>query len=290
MTTGQITDDLAAVQAALSELDLCEHAVELDTLGYTIVPPDRAAPAGFIDEVRERLLEVAARRDGVRADTAQGATHENLRLPNYYYLLFEDPVFEQLLLMPSALALVTKLLGWSCVLSTSTALIKGPSAKPADKLDIGLHCDTEMHPPPFPMFAQYANATWLLSDYSQEAGGLCFVPGSHLLCRQPERNEALDRLVPVEAPMGSLVLWHGNTWHGAYRRQTTGLRMAVAFLFARRYLLTREPYREDVTKEMLDRNPPRFATLMGQEVLAGWRAEGPDYSRLSTTAVPTVYT
>ena len=141
-----------------------------------------------------------------------------------------------------------------------------------------------MHPPPFPLYAQYANATWLLSDYSEEGGSLCFVPGSHLLCRQPGPGEGLDRIVAVEAPMGSLVLWHGNTWHGAYRRQAKGLRMAIAFLYARRFLLTREPYREDVTKEQLDRNPPRFATLMGQEILAGWRAEGPDYSRLDTTS------
>jgi ectoine hydroxylase-related dioxygenase (phytanoyl-CoA dioxygenase family) len=233
---------------------------------------------------------VIVRRDGVVADTAEGATHENLKLPNYYFLLFEDPLFEELLMQPAALALVTKLLGWSCVLSTSTALIKGPSSKPADRLDIALHCDTEMHPPPFPPFAQYANATWLLSDYSKEGGSLCFVPGSHLLCRQPAPGEALDRIVPIDAPMGSLVLWHGNTWHGAYRRQTKGLRMAVAFLFARRFLLTREPYREDVTQEMLDRNAPRFATLMGQEILAGWRSEGPDYTRLDTRAVPTLFT
>ena len=90
-----------------------------------------------------------------------------------------------------------------------------------------------MHPPPFPLFAQYANVTWLLSDYSKEGGALCFVPGSHLLCRQPGPQEGYDQLVPVEAPMGSFVIWHGNTWHGAYRRQTAGLRMAVAFLFAR---------------------------------------------------------
>jgi ectoine hydroxylase-related dioxygenase (phytanoyl-CoA dioxygenase family) len=286
----QTTEDLLAVRSALTELDLCEYAVELDLLGYTVVPPDKAAPPGFIQAVRDRLFELVTVRDGVEADVANGSTHENLRLPNYYYLLFEDAIFEELLMMPTALALVTKLLGWSCILSTSTALIKGPSSRGTDALDIGLHCDTEMHPPPFPLYAQYANATWLLSDYSEEGGSLCFVPGSHLLCRQPNRDEGHDRLVPVEAPMGSLVVWHGNTWHGAYQRRTKGLRVAAAFLFARRFLLAREPYREDVTEQMLDRNPPRFATLMGQHVMAGWRSEGPDYSRLDTRAVPTVFT
>ena len=213
-TSGKLAHDGEAVRRLLSDLDLSEHAVELDILGYTIVPPDKAAPAGLIERVRTQLLDLVERRDGIRADTASGETHRNRRFPNYYYLLFEDEVFEELLMMPAALALVTRLLGWSCVLSTSTALIKGPTSRGIG-LDIDLHCDTEMHPPPFPLFAQYANVTWLLSDYSKEGGSLCFVPGSHLLCRQPEPQEGYDQLVPVEAPMGSSSC--GTATHGTGR-------------------------------------------------------------------------
>ncbi len=151
---GQLARDGAAVQQLLTDLSLCEHAVELDTRGYTILSPEQAAPPGFVDRVRERLLEVMERRDGVVADTASGETHRNRRFPNYYYLLFADEIFEEMLMMPSPLALVTRLLGWSCVLSTTTALIKGPTSRPDDDLDIGLHCDTEMHPPPFPPYAR----------------------------------------------------------------------------------------------------------------------------------------
>jgi hypothetical protein len=286
----ELARDGAAVTRMLGDLGLFDHAVELQNLGYTILSPEDAAPAGFVERVRASLLELMERRDGVVADTESGESHRGRRFPNYFYLLFEDEIFEELLLMAKPLALVTQLLGWSCVLSTSTGLVKGPTSREDTGLDIGLHCDTEMHPPPFPMFAQYANVTWLLTDYTKEGGALCFVPGSHLLCRQPAAGEGLDQVVPVEAPMGSAVIWHGNTWHGAFRRRVSGLRMAVAFLFARRYLLAREPYREDVSKEALARNPERFATLMGQRVMAGWRAEGPDYSRLDTTAVPTVFT
>jgi hypothetical protein len=288
-TAGHVTGDAVAVQQALSELGLSTHAAELDALGFTIVPPETAAPAGFVERVRERLLDMAARRDGERPDTTNGATHENKRLPSYHYILFEDEIFEELLMMPTALALVTRLLGWSCVLNTSTALVKGTTARSGDGLDIPLHSDNEMHPPPFPAVSQYANATWLLSDYTASGGALCFVPGSHVLCRQPWSGEALDQIVPVEAPLGSLVVWHSNTWHGALRRREKGLRIGLSFLFGRKYLLAREPYREDVTKEMLDRHPARFATLMGKDIVAGWRSEGPDYSRVSTASTPTPY-
>ena len=284
------TEDALAVQRALSDLDLGAEAAQLDALGLTVVSPDKAAPPGFAEQVRDALLGVVARRDGgAAADTADGSSHHNSYLPNYHYLLFEAPIFEALLLQPTTLALVTRLLGWSCVLSSSTAILKGPARRPEGGLHLPLHSDNEGHPPPFPLFAQYANATWLLSDYTREGGCLCYVPGSHLSCRQPAPDEGLDEMVPVEAPMGSLVVWHGNTWHGAFRRRTKGLRMGISFLFARKYLLTREPYREDVTAEALARNPPRFATLMGQQILAGWRGEGPDYARVNHGSVPNLY-
>jgi hypothetical protein len=288
-TEAQAVDELEAIRGEIARLGLESHALELDTLGYTIIPPDKAAPAGFVDRARDALLAVMARRDGSVADLADGSTHANQYFPNYFYLLFEDPIFEELLMLPAPLALVTKLLGCSCVLSASTGLVKGPSTRDASGLDIPLHSDSEMHPPPFPMFAQYCNVTWLLTDYTREGGSLCVVPGSHLLCRQPQPHEGLDRVVAVEAPAGSFVIWHGNTWHGAFRKQTPGLRVAIALLFARRYLVTREPYRDDVSRDALDRNDARFAKLMGQHIVAGWRAEGPDYTKVDTHGVPTIY-
>ncbi len=48
----------------------------------------------------------------------------------------------------------------------------------------------------------------------------------------------------------------------------------------RQYMLPQEPYRDTVTPEILARNPPRFAKLMGRHVAYGWKEEGPDYGRL----------
>jgi hypothetical protein len=40
-----------------------------------------------------------------------------------------------------------------------------------------------------------------------------------------------------------------------------------------------ENYRYSVTKEMLDRNPPRFASLVGHKLWVGWGEEGPDFTK-----------
>ena len=66
-------------------------------------------------------------RTGVRPDLASGETHRNVFFPTLYYFLFEDPLFQEWLLHPVLLALVTYLLGESCVLTTTAVFMKGPA-------------------------------------------------------------------------------------------------------------------------------------------------------------------
>ena len=55
---------------------------------------------------------------------------------------------------------------------------------------------------------------------------LAYIPGSHKLVSDPNADAASQAL-PVEAPKGSFVIWHGATWHGAFPRFVPGLRLAV---------------------------------------------------------------
>ena len=111
------------------------------------------------------------------------------------------------------------------------------------------------------------------------------VPGSHKYCRLPADGEGEDVAVPVEAPEGSLILWHGNTWHGAYPKRTDGLRLNLTTYVCNRRLKPQEDFLANVTQEMLDRNPVEFAHLVGADDWMGWTdSQGPrhKYSRLNT--------
>ena len=198
---------------------------------------------------------------------------------NFSYLLFEDEAFQEAILNPVVGTLVTHLLGENAILSNCLAFIKGPGND-----DLALHCDNVYVSAPFPMHAQVCNATWLLTDYSKEDGALCFVPGSHQYGRHPEPGEGLADRVAIEAPAGSLAFWHGNTWHGAFARTKPGVRMNLINAFMRMHMRPQEPYRENVTREQLERWPPRFATLLGKHVGYGWKEEGPDYTKLGEAA------
>src|SRR5207245_2784560 len=120
--------------------------------------------------------------------------------------------------------------------------------------------------------------TWLLSDYTRENGALAFVPGSHRRCRNPQSGEAAEMAVPVEAPKGSLVVWHGNTWHGSFPRTTPGLRTGIAFEFIRSYMDRHHVVDDELTDELLDGRPRRLASLLGQD-LVHWGEDGPDYAK-----------
>jgi len=262
----------------IKDLGLQAHIAELDVLGYTVVAPDTIASGGLGLRIRNAVLDVAERRTGMRPELNYDPKFDDPDVPfgdHFAYLLFEDPVFVEALLHPVVLTLVTHLLGENAVLSNCLAFIKGPG-----NADLDLHCDNVYVPAPFPAHALACNATWLLTDYSRDDGALCFVPGSHQYGRHPNAGEAIEERVAVDAPAGSLVFWHGNTWHGAYARRNPGVRMNLINAFMRMYMQPQESYREHVTQAQLAAHPPRFATLLGQDVAYGWREDGPDYERL----------
>jgi len=278
--------------ADIQRLGLERHIVELEVNGLTVVPPEKTGfTPDFVARLRAAALAIVEKRDGRAPDVEGGTTHANQFLPNYFYVLFEDRIFEELLMSEVGLALITYLLGESAIVSSDTLLVKGPTDPfPTERLQLGLHNDNTSNPGPFQHHAELANLTWLLSDYTMNNGALGYVPGSHLLRRHPLPNEGAEAdAVPVEAPMGSLVCWHGNTWHCAFPRKNKGLRIGYPTLFSRPFIVPLQPYDQDVTDEMLARNPPRFRTLMGRHRICGFRSEGPDYTRLSSNPCTTIF-
>ena len=285
-----VADDLDAVLKDIEALRLTNHVAELDSFGLTVVPPEQAGPPGLADRLHEAVLRLAERRSGSKPDVAIGTSHAKLPATAgqageawMWRILFEDPVFEEALMNPVGLTLMTYLLGYSAKLSNSSAMIKGP-VPPAGSDDppkpLGLHSDNRGLPAPFPTFAQVAAVTWALTDYTLENGAVGYLPGSHKLCRQPTPNECLDAVVPVEAEAGSLLVWHGNTWHAPFPRRAPGLRMSMLFYFCREYLTAQEHYGSTVPAEALARNPARFRTLMGLADPYGWDEGGPDMALL----------
>lgn len=269
------------VWSQIRALGLEEHIAELETLGLTVVPPEKAAPLGFVRRLKDATVRYIEARDGRPIDFETGATHKNRILGAYHYLILHDPAFQEMLYQPVAVALVDYLLGESAIVHANSALCKGPhdEMKPGSELALPLHSDNVLMPGPFHPFAELANLTWALSDYTKENGSLAWVPGSHLLCRHPQPRESDGPAIAVNAPEGSIICWHGNTWHGSFRRTAPGVRLSVGCIFSRPYIWPRHPLREDVTPEILAAHPPRFSRFCGQHVMTNWREDGPTMTK-----------
>lgn len=276
-----ISEDAVSVWRNIERLGLTRYIAELEVLGYTIIPPEKISSPEFIDRAIEKIFDVVERRAGVRPDIQSGRQPTSVQIQKdgseyirnssiNSYLLFEDPVFQKIALNEAVLAIVDCILGKSANITASLSLIKGPGGQ-----DLPLHVDNVITPAPFGRHEQFCNATWCLTDYSRENGALCFVPGSHKYSRPPNPGEGVEDRVPIHAPAGSVVIWPGSTWHGAFAKETPGLRVTMITQYIRPHIRPLEPYRENVTAELLASNPPRFGTLVGQDLNHGWKEEGP---------------
>lgn len=277
-----LTAHVADVDALIREQELEQHVYELDVLGYTVVR-DALAP-GAVSRLTDALLKSAS--EGGPVDTVRGTSHQQRTQEVVLLLARGGRPLEELVLHPVTLPLITYLLGASCTVSSVTGYVKGPGGAP-----LGVHSDTAFVPDPLPPYAQLANVNYCLTEYTEAAGCLTVVPGSHRYCHRPRDGQGTAEAVPVEAPAGSAIVFHGNTWHGARPRTQLGTRLTISTLFCRMYMRPQERYDEILPGEVLERNPPRLRTLVGKDVPTGWRsmADADRIRRLREDYAPTYY-
>lgn len=261
--------------------EICERGLErnleeLEAFGLTVITPEQIGDPSLVERAREAILRIAEERTGVIHDIETG-THGKLEgagsnASQYllYAFLEKDPVFEQIPVHPTTLPLIDYYLGPGCQLSSLTSFIKwqddvgyGPG--------LGLHDDSSAYRAgPLPATPHVFNTNWILTDYTLDNGAFCIVPGSHKLRRHPRPGEGADKAVPVEAPAGSVLVFHGNVWHGAFPRKNPGLRLSINAYYCGPHYRVQENFRGRISDEIFDRNSPRLRQLLGYDDVWGF--------------------
>jgi ectoine hydroxylase-related dioxygenase (phytanoyl-CoA dioxygenase family) len=270
------TRDLNGIYREIRELGLESNLAELEAFGFTVI--ENALTPELTARMRDVAIGVAEQRIGRKLDRERETEHHGVQLA--HYLLYKDSAFEQAVLNPKPLALITYLLGRSCRLSSLTSHVKGPGGN-----GLLLHADAANGlPAPFSSYAHVANCNYALTDYTEEAGSLAMIPGSHHYARQPRgyeqglAGEARNpHAIPVEVPAGSAIVWHGNTWHGSFPRTIPGLRVNLSTFYCRQYMEPQENLRDHIPGGLLERHgeDSRMATLLGLKAYHGYMDDGP---------------
>ena len=189
----------------IDRLGLRNNVLELEEQGYTVV--ENALPMEMVERMREIIIDQTTEKSGSERPDLETWDGGNLR--EGCYLLFEDPIFEQVVQNEYTVALMQYLLGRSLVLSTvySHVRSKGDPALP-------LHTDQwtlELSNPVSVAVANYA-----LVDYTQDKGAFAVVPGSNHLMRRPVHPDEVDvyknrSCIPLEMKAGSVVVTGPNS-------------------------------------------------------------------------------
>ena len=277
-----------ALTEEIKTLGLEKHAEELERDGLTIVPPEAN---GFgvdrIDEIVELILARAREMTGCTF-TLDGGPQQELEFPRReltpeqqerLLLLRKDNertqfliqkltqqhrLFRDLALNPASLALQNFMMAGQTRLSSVNCFVKwkgdfgyGPK--------LGLHADQGAIPTPWGAVAHTANSTWCLTEYTLEGGALAWVPGSHREGKSAPPPERVKDAIPAEAPKGSVIVWHGATWHGAFPRKEEGLRLGLAVYHRHAATLPQEDVPGQTTEEMVQdcENPEVYRLIAG---------------------------
>ena len=237
-------------------LELERNIVELELYGYTIIRD--AMPMPFFDELRAAIMALAEEDSKAgRLIPLAAPEGESYAVP---WLLPRGRVFEQAVMAEKPLTLVTYMLGESCEISSNHGHVRVQGDPPQ-----GLHIDCPFVPAPVPAFLHACTMMWCLDEFSLESGATFVVPGSHRRLVYPTPGDtSLKAAIPLTAAKGSVIVFNGNLWHGAGARTVPGERVGMTVYFNRMYALPEEDFSGAISDEVVARNPPRFAHLIGR--------------------------
>ena len=272
------------ISKVISDLNLEPYLLQLEVDGLAVVPPE---VHGFgmdrVDEMVELILSKAQEMTGSPFTLESGPELEltfptNSRDLSAFSTEEGQPTqfliqqlgrmhreFRDLAINPTAVALIRQMIGSkSTRFSSHNSFVKWQGDY-GYGTSLGLHADQSALPLPWGRTALTANTNWCLTDYSTEGGALAYVPGSHRRGTRPTFPHAVKEAIPVVAPKGSLIVFHGATWHGAFPRNTPGMRISVANYYRHLMVTSQEDIQGSFPRELADEcdDPELFRELAG---------------------------
>ena len=234
-------------------IDLSEHHEHLQLHGYTIL--ERI----ISDDTVDALLDDVRRLEAEQQRAPANNPFEGARTTRTYNLLAHGDIWQQVPVEPHVLALVEGVLGQQCLVSSLASI----SLAPGERAQV-LHADDQIMPLAKPHVATVANSMWALTDFTEANGATRIVPGSHLW-PDPDysRDEAETPTIAAEMPRGSVLVWHGSTWHGGGANTSDDIRVGVAMNYCAGFIRQQENQQLGIPHEIVANFSPQLRQLCG---------------------------
>jgi ectoine hydroxylase-related dioxygenase (phytanoyl-CoA dioxygenase family) len=178
------------------------------------------------------------------------------RSQRIFNLINKDAAFAPLIEHPVVLELMDAELGRDAVLLDVSINNIGPHTNSG-----GWHIDSPISfvAEPLPNFTLAIQTVWMLDDFSAANGATHVVADSHMTLRRPPRGKAeMPTEVVLEAPAGSLAIWHR---HGA--NVTDQARTGLIAQYGRSWVKPFVDLRSPLTAEYAAKLSPRLRYMMG---------------------------
>jgi len=196
--------------------------LEIDVYGFTIL--ERVLTEDQAVEMREALVR-CEQEVGTESNNRGAASHV-ANLPTL------DPVFFKTIDHARTLPVLEHFLGETLIMGSLNSRI----VRPMDGLQ-GLHSDipVEMLNMASPVMM---NTVWMLDEFTSEMGATRCVPGSHRSgMGAPPEGLDLKHVAEAIAPIGSVLVFNGQTWHGGGQNTTDRNRHALFGHYRKRMLV-----------------------------------------------------
>ncbi len=187
---------------------------ELQVLGFTVIEDvlDRAEAHAMRDFVVEHAFSIGVehRHRGTARHLANLVTLDSMFLP----AIDHDAV----------LPYIEAMMGKNLILGSLSARVVRPGEG-----EQTLHSDVPISMHRYGTDAPLMmNTVWALSDLNPENGGTRLVPGSHQShLFEPPAGLDLPHEMQPEIRAGSVVIFHGQTWHGGGANKSDDFRTAM---------------------------------------------------------------
>jgi ectoine hydroxylase-related dioxygenase (phytanoyl-CoA dioxygenase family) len=190
-----------------------QQRFEFDTYGFAVLE-------SVLDEKTSTRL--AEKIDLLDVQRGIDYTHDGAFARHIASVYADDDELMALIDHPEVLGFIESILGSQIILGSSNARIVRPG-DPLQPFHSDIPSQLRRSGPPVML-----NAVWMIDEFNEANGATRFVPGSHLLAAAtPPPDVAVPYEISALGPVGSVLVFNGQCWHGGGANRSDGIRRAI---------------------------------------------------------------